>query len=109
MRLTRSIALLATSALLAGTALAANAPKKGAKDIFKARCAMCHGADGGAQTPIGRSQKIPDLRSAEAQKLTKEAIVKVITNGKAKMAPWKTKLSKDEIDEVAAFIKTLKK
>ena len=45
----KSLVLIATLAL-AGTAFAADGAA-----IFKAKCAMCHGADGSASTGMGKS------------------------------------------------------
>lgn len=74
--------------------------------IYKTRCTPCHGADGSGQTPVGKSLKVPDLRSAEVQKLSDAEIAKVLANGKGKM-PAST-LSAADIKAVTGFIRTLK-
>ena len=52
--------LLAALALLtsATIAVAASADETG-EQIFKSSCAMCHGADGSGNTPVGKSMRIP--------------------------------------------------
>jgi mono/diheme cytochrome c family protein len=90
--------------------LAVALPSPGFADgaaVFKARCAMCHGPDGAGQTPIGKSLKVRDLRSAEVQKLTDAEITKVIVEGKGKMP--KSAMSADDVKAVVAFLRTLKK
>jgi tetratricopeptide (TPR) repeat protein len=51
-------------------------------ELWAAKCALCHGADGRAQTPMGRALEIPDMTSAEWQKnTTDQSIQRVITEG----------------------------
>ena len=42
---------------------------------FKAKCAMCHGADGQGKTPMGAKLSIPSLSAPEVQKQTDAALV----------------------------------
>ena len=77
--------------------------------IYKAKCAMCHGADGAGQTPTGKSMKVRDLRSAEVQKMTDAELTKVIADGKGKMPAYKAKLSAEETQMLVTFIRQLKK
>jgi len=70
-----------------------------AADLYKAKCAMCHGAD-------GKKAAGHDLTSAEVQKSDLEG---VITNGKPpKMPKYGDKLKPEEIKGLVAYIKTLK-
>lgn len=75
--------------------------------IYKAKCAGCHGPDGSGQTRVGKSLKVRDLRSAEAQKRSDAEMTKVLTNGKGKMP--KSKLPADDMKAVIAFVRSLKK
>jgi mono/diheme cytochrome c family protein len=77
--------------------------------LYKSKCAMCHGPDGSGQTPMGKSLKLKDLRSAEVQKMTDKELNTVISDGKGKMPASKTKMSTAEIDAVVGFIRSLKK
>lgn len=77
--------------------------------IYKAKCAMCHGADGAGQTPMGKNMKLRALGSAEVQKQTDAELVKWIADGKGKMPAYKGKLTPADIDALVAFIRTLKK
>ena len=76
---------------------------------YKSKCAMCHGANGSGDTPMGKSQKIRDLRSDEVQKQTDVELTKVIAGGKGKMPPYGKQLSTAQIEGLIAFIRTLKK
>lgn len=77
-------------------------------DVFKAKCAMCHGADGKGETAMGKTMKIRDLGSADVQAQSDADLTGIITNGKAKMPKYDGKLTKDQIGDVVKFIRTLK-
>jgi len=77
-------------------------------DTFKAKCAMCHGADGKGETSIGKSMNIRDLGAAAVQSQSDADLTKIITDGKGKMPKYDGKLTKDQIDDVVKFIRTLK-
>jgi mono/diheme cytochrome c family protein len=79
------------------------------ESLFKAKCAMCHGPDASGKTAMGHSLKIPDLRSEEVQKKGDEEIRTVISKGKGKMPAYEGKLTKEQIDKLAAFIHGLGK
>jgi len=82
------------------------AAKIDGKPIFESKCKSCHGSDGKGDTTIGKKVDIPSLAST---KISKAEAVKTITNGVAdtKMKGYADKLSKDEIDAVAAYVKKL--
>jgi cytochrome c6 len=77
--------------------------------IFKSKCAMCHGPDGSGKTKMGETLKIPDLHSADVQKLSDAELEQIITKGKNKMPAYEGKLSKDEIGKVVAFVREIGK
>ena len=81
----------------------------GGPETFKAKCVMCHGADGSGNTAMGKKFGLKDLGSAEVQKMTDAQLTEIITKGKDKMPEYGTKLSADDIKGLVAFIRTLKK
>jgi len=96
-----------TAALLAGTMLMsipAKADTAAAEATFKAKCAMCHGADGKGK----EAMKTRDLASADVQKMSDADLSGMITNGKGKMPAYKT-LTPDQVKDLVAFIRSLKK
>jgi cytochrome c6 len=93
--------------LAASAALAADTP--GAAEIYKTKCAACHGPDGSGQTPAGKAMKVRDLRSADVQKLSDSDLLKAISDGKGKMPPYKLKLSVADISSLVAYIRGLAK
>ena len=80
------------------------------KETFGKRCVICHGKTGAGDGPAAKAFKpaIPDLGSKEVQALNDADIAKVITEGKGKMQPVKD-LSKSDVANLTAFIRTLKK
>jgi len=107
MRFARLIPAVALATLLPVAVFASEAKEQA--DLFKKNCASCHGADGSGQTPVGKSLKIKDLHSADVQKESKEALTKIISDGKGKMPAFKTKLNKEQIEDVIGFVHSLKK
>lgn len=76
-----------------------------AADLFKSKCAMCHGPDG-----KGKMAGTKDLGSAEVQKASDADLTATITKGKApKMPAYDGKLTADQIKSLVAFVRTLKK
>jgi mono/diheme cytochrome c family protein len=92
--------------LSAGSPILAAQNSSSGAAAFKANCATCHGPDGSGDTSIGKSLNIPDLRSAEIQKLSATEIATVISNGKNAMPPFKN-LSKDQIHSLVTYIRGL--
>ncbi|PRQ05050.1 c-type cytochrome [Enhygromyxa salina] len=76
------------------------------KPLFESKCKSCHGIDGAGDTTIGKKVEIPSLVKT---KLGQAKIVSTITNGvpDTKMKGYKDKLSKEQIDAVAAYVKKL--
>ena len=102
----RTLGFFAVLAILsAGSPLLA-AQNSGGAATFKTNCATCHGPDGSGDTSIGKSLNIPDLRSAEIQKLTNAEITTVISNGKNAMPPFKN-FSKEQIHSLITYIRGL--
>jgi cytochrome c6 len=74
-------------------------------DVFKAKCAMCHGADAKGKMPGTH-----DWSSADVQKMSDADLTKTISDGKPpKMPAYKDKLSADQVKEVVTYIRSLKK
>jgi cytochrome c6 len=76
---------------------------------YKAKCAMCHGADGSGNTPAGKAMKARDLASSEVQSETDAQLTDIVTNGKNKMPAYKGKLTDDQIKGLIAYIRDLAK
>jgi cytochrome c6 len=77
-------------------------------DTFKAKCAMCHGADGSASSGMGKSMGLKPLSSPEVQGMSDADMAAVISNGKGKMPAMKGKLTDAQISDVVKYVRTLK-
>ena len=80
-----------------------------AAKVFKANCALCHGADGSADTPQGKALKAKDLKLPEIQSKSDAELADVITKGRGKMPAFGSKFSPDEINSLVAYIRQLAK
>lgn len=77
-------------------------------DLFRAKCAMCHGPDGKGQTAMGKTLNLRDLGSADVQAQSDADLKNIITNGKGKMPKYDGKLTPDQINDVVKYVRTLK-
>lgn len=77
--------------------------------LFKAKCAMCHGADGKGDTAMGKNLKLKDFASDDVQNVHDSELKTLIENGKSKMPAFKGKLSDKQLGDVIQFVRTLKK
>ena len=98
-------AILAAGLALWSTPAAAD----DAAATYKAKCAMCHGADGKGDTPVGKKMGIRDLTSADVQKMSDAELITITTKGKNKMPAYENKLSAAQIKDVVAYIRQLAK
>jgi mono/diheme cytochrome c family protein len=78
-------------------------------DTFKAKCAVCHGADGKGETTMGKTLKARDLGSADVQSQSDADLAGIITNGKGQMPSFDGKLTPDQVKDVVKYIRTLKR
>jgi mono/diheme cytochrome c family protein len=76
---------------------------------YKAKCAMCHGADGTGNTPIGKNMKIRSFKSPEDIKATDAVLAKQTKEGVGKMQGYAGKLTDAQIQDVVTYIRTLQK
>lgn len=84
--------------------------KKGEK-LYDSHCAVCHGDKGDGKTWVSETldpkpQNFTDPKASKT--LTKKRMMQSITNGRegTAMQPFKTQLSKDEIELIVDYIRT---
>jgi mono/diheme cytochrome c family protein len=80
-----------------------------AAGVFKAKCAMCHGADGLAATPMAKNMKVLSFKAPEMVKASDTQLIASTKNGKGKMPAYNGKLTDAQIKDVVAYIRTLQK
>ena len=83
--------------------------QSGGADIYKAKCAMCHGPSGLGDTPAGKALKAPSFKDPAIVKAPDADLIAAVTNGKGKMAAYTGKLTDPQIKSVVTYIRTLQK
>jgi mono/diheme cytochrome c family protein len=100
-----SLAVLTMALMLSATSFAADS----GADLFKAKCAACHGPEGKGDTAMGKSMKLKDLASEDVQKMSDADLTNIVEKGKKPMPGYEGKLTKEQITEVVKYIRSLKK
>ena len=77
--------------------------------LYKTNCAPCHGAAGDANTPAGKTFKVPSFSSDDVLKDSDAHLLQVAKDGKGKMPAWNNKLSDDQLKDLITYIHTLQK
>ena len=99
------VRVCAITLLAAGTVSFAQS----AADTYKSKCQMCHGADGSANTPAGKSMKALPFDRPDVVKASDDDLINVTKHGKGKMPAYDGKLTDDQIKGLVAYIRTLQK
>ena len=99
---------VATFCIAASMVTPAFAQNAGA-DTYKAKCAMCHGADGLGATPAGKNLKAASFKDPALVKAPDAQLIAAVKNGKNKMPAYAGKLTDDQIKSAVAYIRTLQK
>ncbi len=92
--------------IVAGLMLTSAAFAQSGADLFKSKCAMCHGPDGAKENA---AMGVKPLTGADVQKATDAELTAAITNGKGKMPAYKGKLTDDQIKDLVKYVRSLKK
>jgi cytochrome c6 len=77
----------------------------GTGSTFKAKCAGCHGPDGGG-SQVGKTMNVPDLRSPAVQKQTDAELAQIISAGNGGMPSFKGSLSEDQIHGLVTYLRS---
>jgi cytochrome c6 len=75
------------------------------KTLYDTKCSQCHGKDGVAKPPGKGSRNFNDPAFQGASSIG--SIAKITSEGKGKMPGYRSKLSPEQINAVAAHVKTL--
>ena len=104
----RSQLALAAAVLVLATSSISYAQGNGAA-IYKAKCQMCHGAAGLADSGPGKAMKVKPATDPEVKKMSEAEMIKSVTNGQGKMQAYKDKLTAAEIKDSVAYFRTFLK
>lgn len=100
------LALLFAFTLTAGAVFAQDNSKT--VELYKAKCAKCHGADGTA-TAGGKKLNGKDAWDPEVLKMTDAQMLEVTKNGKNKMPAYGKSLNDQQLKELVAYLRGLAK
>ncbi|HUA17171.1 MAG TPA: cytochrome c [Bryobacteraceae bacterium] len=94
-------------AVAASSAMAWGADAAAGKSVYAAKCRACHGANGEGNPAIAKMMKVELKPLSEAAGMSDADLKKIITEGTGKMKP--VAVSGADLDNVVAFVKSLKK
>jgi mono/diheme cytochrome c family protein len=97
---------IALVAMMAATTMTTAFAQGSGADNYKAKCAMCHAADGTASGPAGKAMNVPSFK---ASKETEAQMIAETKAGKGKMPAFAGKLTDDQIKDVIVYVRTLQK
>ena len=100
---------LLLTVLVVGLALSSTPAAADAAANYKAKCAMCHGADGKGDTAAGKKMGVHDFTSPEVQKASDADLIAITTKGKNKMPAYSGKLSDADIKDLIGYIRQFAK
>jgi len=103
------VAVMIMFTLGVGTALAGDVAAGAI--VYEKKCRICHGDNGEGNPDVAKKLKADQkpLFDAEVQKKTDAEFKKIMAEGTGKMKPPKNGVTDTEMDNVIAFIRTLKK
>ena len=99
---------IGTSALALAFSTSAFADDPATLDLYKKKCAVCHGADG-KPTAAGTKMGAKDFKDPEVQKQKDAEWIEVTSKGKGKMPSYAKSLSEDQIKKLVAEIRNMTK
>jgi len=120
MRGTKVALSLAAACLFAAAVYgsrAAAAPQKGrasaverGRAVYADKCARCHGADGRGETRMGQQVEAPDISDPGRQRaLGPGGMIASVTNGRGQMPAFKKRLTRRQIADSIAYVRTLRR
>jgi cytochrome c6 len=103
MRCSSALLALALGVLCVGPSAAA--AEDGAK-LYEANCAKCHGADGSADTPVGKAMKAHPLKDPKFAKVEAAAVIQAVRENPKHKAVAE-KVSDADLTAIAGHIREL--
>ena len=96
-----------TAALIILCASQANGDDKSAS-LYKAKCAVCHGATGKGDSPAGKNMGVLSFSDPKVAGKSDAGLKDAIEKGKGKMPAYGKSLKPDEVQGLVAYIRSLK-
>ena len=77
------------------------------RSLYIQNCARCHGTDGRANTRLGKKLEADDLTTEDVKKMSTAKIERIITNGRLDMPSFRKKLTRQQIAQIAGYVRSL--
>ena len=77
--------------------------------LYKAKCQMCHGEKGMADSGAGKSMKVKPVSDPDVAKMNEAQMIGAVKNGMGKMQPYKDKLTDAQIKDAVGYFRTFLK
>ena len=104
--LTRNSVAAIVVMVLAGTVSFA---QSSGEATYKAKCQMCHGEKGLADSGAGKAMKVKPATDPDVKKLSEAQMIDAVRNGSGKMQAYKDKLTDAQIKDAIAYFRTFTK
>ena len=76
--------------------------------MYKAKCAVCHGAAGKGDSPAGKNMGVVSFSDPKVAGKSDAELKGAIEKGKDKMPAYGKSLKSDEIEALVAYVRSLK-
>ena len=76
---------------------------------YKTKCLNCHGANGMAETAVGKAIKVKPANDPAVKKLTEAQMIEAVRNGMGRMQSYKDKMSEADIKSSVDYFRTFVK
>jgi cytochrome c6 len=77
--------------------------------LYKAKCQMCHGEKGMADSGPGKAMKVKPVSDPDVKKMNEAQMIEAVKNGMGKMQPYKDKLTDAQVKDVVGYFRTFLK
>jgi mono/diheme cytochrome c family protein len=105
-KVVRNVGTAMVALMLAGSVSFAQSATEA---LYKAKCQMCHGEKGMADSAAGKSMKVKPVSDPDVKEMSEAQMVEAVKNGMGKMQPYKDKLSDAQIKDVVQHFRTFLK
>lgn len=76
--------------------------------LYKAKCAVCHGATGKGDSPAGKNMGVLSFSDPKVAGKSDAELKDTIEKGKGKMPAYGKSLKPDEVQGLVAYLRSLK-
>lgn len=95
-----SVAAVTAASLCSSPVSVAASEADSPRTLYVQNCARCHGADGKAQTALGKKLDANDITGH----ISTAKVIRTVTNGKGDMPSFKKRLTAAQIKSIAGYV-----